>query len=134
MTFLCIVFKDRRCRFSVFAALATTLMIIAKTSPFVNTFFEEIFTPSKSFKTVAAQRFSAPHPPFSPNFLLLRKRFFAFSGDKIDFQIPFFRLQTPEFFVFSIHITTHLRIQLPFHPSVFIHPIHFLLFYLLVLR
>ena len=29
MTFLCIVFKDRCRRFSVFAVLATTLMIIA---------------------------------------------------------------------------------------------------------
>ena len=41
MTFLCIVFKDRCCRFSafVFAVLATTLMIIAPPPQTVNPIF-----------------------------------------------------------------------------------------------
>jgi len=69
MTFLCIVFKDRRCRFSAVcvAVLATTLMIIAPPPQTVNPFFA-------SFLLVNSTRdflpISSLFPELSPFFAL----------------------------------------------------------------
>ena len=111
MTFLCIVFKDRRCRFAqlVCAVLATTLTSIAPHPQTVNPLFA-------SFQLVnSTMYFPVIITPFYPCFP--RKtgsncRFLSFSELKVSYPAPSLSQPSPgqelsPRFILNIYLTYH---------------------------